>query len=132
MPKKSTCIISISWRPDGANLWYFKLRLFDLTEFIVWNIKGLRHWVAKMALKNKNLLKKFISFRIGAITSPYILDLGEMTGVGWAPMGVFAAGAITRKPFIQVYSQEHVNYFSIQSVLLFLESLDQVSYTDTY
>ncbi|XP_023344116.1 organic cation transporter protein isoform X2 [Eurytemora carolleeae] len=35
--------------------------------------------------------------RIGAITSPYILDLGEMTGVSWAPMGVFAAGAITSK-----------------------------------
>ena len=24
--------------PDVVNLWYFKLRLFDLTEFIVWNI----------------------------------------------------------------------------------------------
>ena len=23
---------------DVVHLWYFKLRLFDLTEFIVWNI----------------------------------------------------------------------------------------------
>ena len=29
-------------QPDHQNVWYFKLRLFDLTEFIVWNIKGLR------------------------------------------------------------------------------------------
>ena len=27
---------------DIGNLWYFKLGLFDLTELIVWNIKGLR------------------------------------------------------------------------------------------
>ena len=25
---------------DGVDFWYFKLRLFDLTEYIVWNIKG--------------------------------------------------------------------------------------------
>ena len=25
-------------QPDGVNLWYFKLRLFDVTEFSVWNI----------------------------------------------------------------------------------------------
>ena len=24
--------------PDVVNLWYFKFRIFDLTEFIVWNI----------------------------------------------------------------------------------------------
>ena len=32
---------------ESANLWYFKLWLFDLSEFIVWNIQGLQHWVAK-------------------------------------------------------------------------------------
>ena len=32
--------IPISLRPDGVNLWYFKLRLFNLLVFIVWN------WVA--------------------------------------------------------------------------------------
>ena len=34
----SNCLILISWKPNGGNPWYFKVRLFDLTEFIVWNI----------------------------------------------------------------------------------------------
>ena len=33
---------SKSLKPDGINFWYFKLRLFDLTKFIVWNIIGIR------------------------------------------------------------------------------------------
>ena len=35
---KSNIQTSISLELDFVNLWYFKLRLFDLTEFIVWNI----------------------------------------------------------------------------------------------
>ena len=31
-------LISISLKPKIGNLWYFKLILFDLTDFIVWNI----------------------------------------------------------------------------------------------
>ena len=34
--------------PDGVNRWFFKLRLFDLTKFIVWNIIGLQHRFAKI------------------------------------------------------------------------------------
>ena len=49
----SIFVILISFQPDDVNLWYFKLTLFDLTAFIVWNIKGLRHWVA-MKLKLEN------------------------------------------------------------------------------
>ena len=30
--------IPTSLHPDGVNLWYFKLRLFYVTKFIVWNI----------------------------------------------------------------------------------------------
>ena len=30
--------------PDCVNLCYFRLRLFDLTEFIVLNILSLQHW----------------------------------------------------------------------------------------
>ena len=30
-------LIPISLQPDSVKLWYFKLRLLDLTEFIVWN-----------------------------------------------------------------------------------------------
>jgi len=32
----------------GEDIWYFKLRLFDLTGFTVWDIKGLLHYVAKI------------------------------------------------------------------------------------
>ena len=28
-------------------MWYFKVEVFELEEFIVWNNKGLRHLVAK-------------------------------------------------------------------------------------
>jgi len=38
----------LSLQPNGVNLWYFKLRLFDRTNFVVWNIQGLRHWVAQI------------------------------------------------------------------------------------
>ena len=34
----SNFLISISVQPVGINIWNFKLRLFDLTESIVWNI----------------------------------------------------------------------------------------------
>ena len=37
----------LSLQPDGETLRYFKLRLSDPTEFIVWNIEGLRDSVAK-------------------------------------------------------------------------------------
>ena len=36
-------------------IWYFKHRLFDLAEFIVWNIKGLR-------LENQSMWQKLNSF----------------------------------------------------------------------
>ena len=39
--------ITLSLQPYSIHLWQFKLRIFDLTEFIVWNIKGLHHWVPK-------------------------------------------------------------------------------------
>ena len=35
---KSNFRIPISFQPDYENLWYFKLRLFDLTVFIVFEI----------------------------------------------------------------------------------------------
>ena len=40
--------IPLSLQPGGVNLRYFKLALFDPTEFIVCNIKSLRHGVAKI------------------------------------------------------------------------------------
>ena len=38
LPHTSSFLIHISFEPDGVNLWYFKPRLSDLTEFIVQNI----------------------------------------------------------------------------------------------
>ena len=29
-------------QPDGVKLWYFKFRLFNLTEIIVWKFESLR------------------------------------------------------------------------------------------
>ena len=40
-------IKTISFQPDGVNLSYFKLGLFDLREYLVWNIKGLQHRIEK-------------------------------------------------------------------------------------
>ena len=45
---KSYFLILISFQPDGVTLRYFKLWIFDLAEFIVWNIKDLRHWVLEI------------------------------------------------------------------------------------
>ena len=36
----SNCLIPVSLQSNDVNLWYFTLRLFGLTKFIVWNIKG--------------------------------------------------------------------------------------------
>ncbi len=33
---------ALSLQPDGVDLWNVKLRLFDLTEYLVWNMKGLQ------------------------------------------------------------------------------------------
>ena len=38
----------ISLQPDDVNLWHFKPRLFDLAEFIAWNISGLQYYVANI------------------------------------------------------------------------------------
>ena len=37
LPHTSSFLIHISFEPDGVNLWYFKPRLSDLTEFTVQN-----------------------------------------------------------------------------------------------
>ena len=40
--------LTISLEPDVVNLWYFKLRLFDLTELIVWNMLGPQNLFPKI------------------------------------------------------------------------------------
>ena len=44
----SDFLIPISFEPYFVNLWYFKLVLFNLTEVIVWNVKCLQYWTAKI------------------------------------------------------------------------------------
>ena len=44
----SNFLIPIWHKSDNVNLRYFNLRPFDLTKYIVWNIKGLRHRVAQI------------------------------------------------------------------------------------
>ena len=59
----SVFVKPISLQPYDVNLWYFKLTLFHLSEFIVWNIKVLRHWVATiLKLENQSLWQKLNSF----------------------------------------------------------------------
>ena len=59
----SVFVKPISLQPYDVNIRYFKLTLFDLIAFIVWNIKGLRHWVATiLKLENPSLWQKLNSF----------------------------------------------------------------------
>ena len=52
-----------SLQPECVNLWYFKLRLSDLTEFIVWSILGLETWVGNiLGFKNQSFLAKSLFF----------------------------------------------------------------------
>ena len=62
-PKKrnfaTNFLTHISLQPDGVDLCYFKLKLFDQTELIVWNISCLRLWVAKiLGLEHKSLWQR--------------------------------------------------------------------------
>ena len=41
-------LISISLQSDGVHIWYFKLRLFNITASVVWNNKSIRHRVEKI------------------------------------------------------------------------------------
>ena len=51
-------------RPISLQPYDVNLTLFDLTEFIVWNIKDLRHWVATiLKLENQSLWQKLYSFQ---------------------------------------------------------------------
>ena len=44
---------------------YFKFRLLDSTLFIVWNINGVRRWVAKLkGLENQSLWQRLNSFLV--------------------------------------------------------------------
>ena len=48
----SNFLSPISLQSDRVNLWYFKLWLFNIMEFIIWNIWGLKHLVTKILWKD--------------------------------------------------------------------------------
>ena len=48
-------ILAAALGPPSINLWYFKIKFLHLTEFIVWNIKGLR-------LVAKSLWQRLMNF----------------------------------------------------------------------
>ena len=60
-PLKSNFLIPISLKADGLTLWKFKLLLFHLAWFIVWNIKGLHDWVAQTSRLDHWSLQQVIS-----------------------------------------------------------------------
>ena len=74
-------------QPDGVNLWYFKFRLFDPTNFIVWNIKGLRHQVHKIKeiRKSKFVTINTNSLVISAVKVKSLNGLGSSLPVIRAP-----------------------------------------------
>ena len=78
---KLNFLISISLQRDGENRWFFKLRLFDLTEFIVWNIKGLRYggkqleFVATTHFLYKFFVMQRLKLLFGVIPCRYVLGL---------------------------------------------------------
>ena len=53
-------IIHIFYQPDGLNLWYIKHYYYWITEFLVWNSKGLRNRVANAKVFKKRCF--FFSF----------------------------------------------------------------------
>ena len=68
----------ISLQPASVNLWYFKLRFFEITKFIVWNIRSLQHHVRKiLELKNQNLLQEFNSLKFFA---PFRINIQKQEG----------------------------------------------------
>jgi hypothetical protein len=38
-----------------------------------------------------------MSGRLGAVISPYVVELGPLTGLSWLPMAIFAAVSILRQ-----------------------------------
>ena len=63
--------------PYGVNLWYFKLRLFDLTELIVWHILCLRHWVATiLGIRKSDYVAntQFESFKVWSCMLQYFFQ----------------------------------------------------------
>ena len=53
-----------------------------------------------------------MSGRVGAILSPYIIELGPLTGQSWLPMAVFAGAALLRQRTETVQKRDEGVYCS--------------------
>lgn len=55
-------LIPITLQLYDVNLFYFKVRLLNMTKFLILNIQGVQHWVSKIyGCENKNCGKDSIS-----------------------------------------------------------------------
>ena len=62
-------LIPFSCQPNSLHIRYFKLRLFNLTEFIIWDIKGLFPFLCKVLSTDSKSrateLSNYVSFAMG-------------------------------------------------------------------
>ena len=106
----SVFVKPISLQPDDVNLWHFKLTLFDLIAFIVWNIKGLRHWVATiLKLEHQSLWQKLNSF-LKKVKNKF--DLSILNG---HHLKVFTSGHLNRRVLFNInrYFKPIHNFFPV-------------------
>ena len=77
---KLKILLPISLQSNYVNLKYFKLWLFDLIQSIVWNIKSLRNWVAKIKeLEYQSLCQRLKSFANEMLFYPSPLTLSHFS-----------------------------------------------------
>jgi hypothetical protein len=61
-----------------------------------------------------------MSGRLGAVISPYVVELGPLTGLSWLPMAVFAAVSILRQGSYNFLKLGDLGYIALQDADLFL------------
>ena len=76
-----------------------------------------------------------MSGRLGAIISPYIVQLGPLTGIAWLPMAVFAAAALLRQgeadrfadgsAFISYGSRSHEDSLTFLYLIIHVKKFDK-------
>ena len=64
----------------NVNLWHFKLRLFNVTELIVWNSKGLRHRDTKIWVCGKNLDPVYFVGNLSKFQSIILINVWYKSG----------------------------------------------------
>jgi hypothetical protein len=60
-----------------------------------------------------------MSGRLGAVISPYVVELGPLTGLSWLPMAVFAAVSILRQGSYNFLKLGDLGYIALHDADLF-------------